>query len=203
MHGLIRTLAAASIVVGALIGAEPAISDDSGAGNTGSEGSEGSEQQVPLNIAILDVQSVFQNAAAVKSIQANMRAYIEAYRAGTQREEEEIRAAQQELASKREGLSGEEYEAERRKLEQRLLEAQARVQERKQGLDETQQQGMNAVQMALNTIVTEIASEKGITLILRKDQTVLNATALEITDEVLKRLNARLPEIEIASPRSE
>lgn len=166
-------------------------------------GDDGSEERVPLNVAILDVQSVFQNAAAVKSIQVAMRAYIEAYRAGTQREEEEIRAAQHELARKRDILSGEQYEAERRKLEQRLLEAQARVQERKRGLDETQQQGMNAVQLALNNIVTEIANEKGITLILRKDQTVLNATALEITDEVLIRLNARLPEIEIASPRSE
>ncbi len=174
-----------------------------GAGLAASQDADGTEQPVPLNIAILDVQSVFQNAAAVKSIQVMMRTYIEAYRAGTQREEEEIRAAQQELAGKRESLSDEQYEAERRKLEQRLLEAQARVQERKRGLDETQQQGMNAVQSALNTIVTEIASEKGITLILRKDQTVLNATALEITDEVLERLNARLPEIEVASPRSE
>lgn len=194
MHGLIRTLAAACLAAGALIVPALAAGDDQ---------RDQREEQVPLNIAILDVQSVFQNAAAVKSIQVAMRTYIEAYRAGTQREEEEIRAAQHELAGKREMLSGEQYEAERRKLEQRLLEAQARVQERKRGLDETQQQGMNAVQLALNGIVTEIANEKGITLILRKDQTVLNATALEITDEVLNRLNARLPEIEIASPRSE
>ena len=166
-------------------------------------GEDGANKQVPLNVAILDVQSVFQNAAAVKSIQTAMRTYIEAYRAGTQREEEEIRAAQQELAEKRKTLSEKQYEAERRKLEQRLLEAQARVQERKRGLDETQQQGMNAVQMALNSIVTEIANEQGITLILRKEQTVLNATALEITDDVLNRLNARLPTIDIAGPRSE
>jgi outer membrane protein len=192
MHGLIRTLVLACFAAGAFIGPGLAAGDDGGDSN-----------KVPLNIAILDVQGVFQNAAAVKSIQVTMRAYIEAYRAGTQREEEEIRAAQHELAKKREVLSGEQYEAERRKLEQRLLEAQARVQERKRGLDETQQQGMNAVQSALNSIVTEIANEKGITLILRKDQTVLNATALEITDEVLKRLNARLPEIEIATPGSE
>jgi Skp family chaperone for outer membrane proteins len=77
------------------------------------------------------------------------------------------------------------------------------VQERKRGLDETQQQGMHTVQMALNTIVTEIANEQNLTLILRKEQTVLNATALEITDEVLNRLNARLPTIDIAGPGSE
>jgi Skp family chaperone for outer membrane proteins len=191
MHGLIKTLVVACLAIGTCGGPGLAV------------GQDGEEKQVPLNVAILDVQSVFQNAAAVKSIQVTMRTYIEAYRAGTQREEEEIRAAQQELARKRESLSGEQYEAERRKLEQRLLEAQARVQERKRGLDETQQQGMHAVQMALNSIVTEIANEQNLTLILRKEQTVLNATALEITDEVLNRLNARLPTIDIASPRSE
>lgn len=191
MHGLIKTLMVACLAVGTCGGPSLAASED------------GSKEQVPLNVAILDVQSVFQNAAAVKSIQTAMRTYIEAYRAGTQREEEEIRAAQQELARKRESLSEEQYEAERRKLEQRLLEAQARVQERKRGLDETQQQGMNAVQRALNSIVTEIANEQGLTLILRKEQTVLNATALEITDEVLNRLNARLPTIDIAGTRSD
>jgi Skp family chaperone for outer membrane proteins len=191
MHGLIKTLVVTCLAAGTCGGPGLAAGED------------GSEKQVPLNIAILDVQSVFQNAAAVKSIQVAMRTYIEAYRAGTQREEEEIRAAQQELARKRETLSREQYEAERRKLEQRLLEAQARVQERKRGLDETQQQGMNEVQSALNSIVTEIANEQGITLILRKEQTVLNATALEITDEVLNRLNARLPTIDIAGSRSE
>jgi outer membrane protein len=191
MRGVIGIWALAWLAMIAFIGSGLAAAEDEDA------------KQVPLNVAILDVQRVFQNAAAVKSIQATMRSYIEAYRTGTQREEEEIRAAQQELAKKREVLSGEQYEAERRKLEQRLLEAQARVQERKRGLDETQQQGMNAVQMTLNSIVTEIANEKGITLILRKDQTVLSATALEITDEVLNRLNARLPTIEVASPRSE
>jgi outer membrane protein len=191
MQGLNRTLGAMVLAAAAFLGPGPAA------------GEQGVDQEVPLKVAILDVQSVFQNAAAVKSIQVKMRAYVEAYRAGTQREEEEIRAAQQELAQKRETLSGEHYEAERRKLEQRLLEAQARVQERKRGLDETQQQGMQAVQMALNNIVAEIASEQGITLILRKDQTVLNATALEITEEVLRRLNQRLPAIEIASPRTE
>jgi Skp family chaperone for outer membrane proteins len=116
MRGLIKTLVVACLAVGTCGGPGLAV------------GQDGEEKQVPLNVAILDVQSVFQNAAAVKSIQATMRTYIEAYRAGTQREEEEIRAAQQELARKRESLSGEQYEAERRKLEQRLLEAQARVQ---------------------------------------------------------------------------
>lgn len=160
-------------------------------------------EQVPLRIAILDVNRVFQNARAVKAIQSELRAYIDAYRSGTEREEEAIADAQRELAQKRDSLSPEAYDAERRKLEQRLVRAQARVQERKRGLDRAQQQGMYQVQATLNRIVTEIANERGLTLILRKDQTVLSATALEITDEVLRRLNAELSSVDVALPKVE
>jgi len=91
-------------------------------------------------------------------------------------------------------LSEAAYEQERRKLEQRLLRAQAVVQERKRNLDQTQLQGMGRIQTELNRVVTELAEERALTLILRKDLTVLAAAALEITDEVLARLNVRLPD---------
>ncbi len=158
------------------------------------------EESLPLRVAILDVNEVLRNAAAVRNIRARLHAFMEAYRTDTQKEEEEVRAAQQELGRKRAILSAEAYEVERRQLEQRLAQAQANVQQRRRGLERAQAEGMAVVQGALNRIVTEIASEQSLTLILRKDQTVLVATPLEITDEVLRRLDARLPSVEIRSP---
>lgn len=158
------------------------------------------QERTPVNIAILDVQRVFQNARALRYLQVRMREYMEEYRAETAQEEQEIRAAQQELAGMRERLSPQDYEEERRLLERRLLRAQERVQQRKHTLDQTQQMGMSEVQATLNVIVTEIAHEQALTLILRKDQAVLNATSLEITDEVLRRLDDRLPTVDLDQP---
>ncbi len=154
----------------------------------------GDQASVPLRVAILNVDRVFQEAKAVDAIRDHIRASLNAYRAQVQAEEDQIRDAQQELARKRAILTDEAYEEERRKLEQRLLRAQAVVQERKRNLDETQLQGMSRVQAELNRIVTEIANERALTLILRKDLTVLAASALEITDEVIERINIRLPD---------
>ena len=50
------------------------------------------------------------------------------------------------------------------------------------------------------SIVAEIANDLELTLILGKDQTVLVATQLEITDQVLQRLDAQLPTVEVADP---
>lgn len=194
-RSLARRLAALCLVIVASIVVTPAAPT--------ARAANGEADAVPLRIAILDIQRIFQNAAAVKALQGRMREYVEAYRAETQGEEEGIRAAQQELAGKRDALSEENYENERRTLERRLIEAQAKVQQRKLRLDQTQQEGMAAVQAMLNAIVTEIANERGLTLILRKEQTVLNATALEITDAVLRRLNERLPTVEVAGPGPE
>jgi Skp family chaperone for outer membrane proteins len=166
----------------------------------GSAGKARAEGPVPLSIAILDVERVLRSAEAVKDIRAKLRKSMDAYRTETQREEEEIRKAQQELAEKLSVLSAEDYETARRRLEQRLAAAQVKVQQRRRSLDQAQTQAMGEVQNALNGIVAEIANERDLTLILRKEQAVLVATQLEITDEVLRRLDSRLPSVEVAAP---
>ena len=153
-----------------------------------------------LKIAVLDVERVRRNAAAVQGIRNQLATYLELYRADTQREEQEIRTAQEELARKRVGLSAEGYSDERKKLEEKLADAQGRVQRRRQALERVNAEAMEQVKQSLETIVGEIAGERQLTLILRKDQAVFAAPAIEITDDVLRRLDQRLPSVPIADP---
>lgn len=157
------------------------------------------ETTVPLKIAILDVDRVLRSAVAVNDIHDKLRQYRDAYRDEIQKEEDAIRAAHQALGDARKGLSPEVYDEQQRVLNERVSRAQAMMQERRRMLDETRAKAMNEVQAVLNTIVAEIATEQNVTLILRKDQTVLVATQLEITDEVLRRLDTRLPAVEVQS----
>ncbi|MBK8907443.1 MAG: OmpH family outer membrane protein [Rhodospirillales bacterium] len=157
------------------------------------------EPPVPLKIAILDVDRVLRSAAAVNDIHDNMRQYRDAYRNEIQQEEDAIRAAHQALGDARKELSQGDYDEQQRVLNERVSRAQAMMQERRRMLDEARAKAMNEVQAVLNTIVAEIATEQNVTLILRKDQTVLVATQFEITDEVLRRLDARLPTVQVQS----
>jgi Skp family chaperone for outer membrane proteins len=158
------------------------------------------DESVVPHIAVLDVERVRRNAAAVKSIQAQLSTYVEAYRRETQKEEQEIRSARDELANKRADLSQEAYADERRKLERRLAEAQGRVQQRRSSLEQVSAVAMQQVQDVLGKVVAELAEQQKWTLILRKDQVVLFAPGLEITDEVLRRLDSRLPTVPISDP---
>ena len=153
-----------------------------------------------VRIAVLDVERVRLNAAAVKAIRSKLGTYLDVYRADTQKEEQEIRTAQDELARKRTVLSPDAYAEERKKLEDRLAEAQGRVQRRRQALEHVNVEAMEHVKQSLEVIVSEIAAERQLTLIIRKDQAVFAIPAIEITDEVLKRLDQRLPSVQISDP---
>lgn len=153
-----------------------------------------------MRIAILDVERVRRNAQAVKTIHTQLGTYVDAYRNETQKEEQEIRTAQEELARKRLIVTPEAYADERRKLEDQLIQAQNRVQERRQSLERVNAEAMQQVQDVLGRIVGDVASEQQLTLILRKDQVVFMKPDLEITDQVLQRLDKQLPSVSLSDP---
>jgi outer membrane protein len=153
-----------------------------------------------LRMAVLDIERVRLDAVAVRDIRSKLGSYLDVYRADTQKEEQEIRTAQDELAGKRAILSPDAYAEERKKLEDRLAEAQGRVQRRRQALERVNVEAMERVKQSLEAIVSEIAAERQLTLIIRKDQAVFATPSIDITDEVLKRLDQRLPSVQISDP---
>ena len=56
----------------------------------------------------------------------------------------------------------------------------------------------NDVLNALKPILEEISNEKGITILLEKGSVMLSADKMDITDEVLKKLNKSLPNIKVS-----
>lgn len=163
----------------------------------------GSAQEAPgVRLGILDVGRALRDASAVKGIRSQLNGYMDSYRTDTQKEEQSLRAAQDELGRKRTVLSAEAFAAERQKLEQRVAAAQGKVQDRRQSLERVHAEAMQKVQDALAGIVSTIAKERGLTLILRKDQTLFALPTYDITDEAMKRLDKQLPSVKIGNPNA-
>ncbi|MGF1640769.1 MAG: OmpH family outer membrane protein [Rhodospirillales bacterium] len=155
----------------------------------------------PLKIAVVDVGKVINESAAVKSINAQLRPHLEGFRADAGKVEDELRQAQEELARRLTTVfPADAYDEERRQLEQRALGAQDEMLRRKRALDQTQAAAMRQVETALNDIVLQIFTERQLSLILRRDQTAFFNPALDITDEVVKRLDEQLPTVKIDRP---
>ena len=153
-----------------------------------------------VKLAVIDIDEIRREAAAVKDIRRQIQVLDQSVHAKIQKEDQDLRAAQEELVRQRTILAPEAFDAERSKFEQRVAEFQRSVQLRKQALDKTLNDAMGQVQQGLNEVVVEVAKDFNFTLLLRKDQTVLVAKPLEVTDEVLKRLDKRLPSVKVAAP---
>ena len=156
-------------------------------------------QEEPAKIAVIDVGKVFREAAAVRSINAQLRPSLEGFRAEAAKVEEELRKTQDELARRQATtLTEDAYAAERLELERRALEAQDKMREHKRALDQAQAAAMRHVETTLNNTVAEIFTERKLILVLRRNQTAFFNPSMDITDDVIERLDQRLPSVEIA-----
>ena len=159
-------------------------------------------EPVALRIGMIDIEQIRRESSAVKDARDQIATYQNTIQAEIQKEENELRDANQELARQRTVLAPDAFSEERRKFETRLVEVQRKVQERRQELDDIQNDVMRRMNEVMAEVVVEIAQEQGFGLILRLDQSVFAAQPLLITQTVLERLNKKLPSIKIAEPAS-
>ena len=80
------------------------------------------------------------------------------------------------------------------------MQVQRTVQKRKKDLERVAAEAVKKVEAVLNKIITDVANEQSLGLILRKNQTVLVANELDITPHVLKRLDTALPSLKVSDP---
>ena len=158
------------------------------------------ENATTLNIAVININAIRNNSLAMKSIAEQVNTYRAAFQTEIRKEEESLREANQELSRQRTLLSAEAFAEKRREFEQRVSQVQQTVQQRKGKLDRVQAESMGKVQDALNKIISEIATVRGYSLILRQDQAVLANPSLDITAPVLAALNQDLVSVVVADP---
>jgi len=160
------------------------------------------QQKEPPVIAILDMQEILRESVAVKAMQMQIEELRSSYQDELRNREETLRAADQELSRQRSVLSADVYAKKRQELEQQVAAVQREVQERRQGLEKLFGGGMDQVRQALVEVVSEIAKEQGVDLVLSKAPVVLVKPELEITNEALELLNQRLPRLSLQVPQN-
>ncbi len=158
------------------------------------------ELDIPFPVAVLDVGVILRDASAVKDIQEQINKYGVKYEAEIEKQREEIRNANQELARQRTILSPDAFAEKRRQFEQRVVDVQQLVQQRQRELDASRNDAMSKVNDAYIKIVSQIATDRKLAVILRKDQTAFSSRALDVTEEILAQLNKQLPKVAVPDP---
>ncbi len=148
-------------------------------------------------IGLIDINRIFRLSTALGGVRDEVAAREQRYREEITAEEERLRNQQDELSQKRSVLSPQEFAIEEASFRSEVESLQKRVNERNQELQEIMAQSQQQVQEEAVRIIAEIALERNFALVFDASQLVIAAEQINISDEVVERLNERFPALEV------
>ena len=155
-------------------------------------------------IALVDIGGVLRAADANNRV----RELLDGQRAKFQEEfraiEVDLQQSERDLLAKRELMAKDEYDKLVTEFQARVSSVQKEIQYKRQSIDNAYQKALSDIRGLAIEVITKIASEREIDLILKRDASVIFLPHLNISDEVLTRLNERTKnariEVEIKKP---
>lgn len=151
-------------------------------------------------VVVVDVQKILQQSTAAKGIREQLEAKRNVYQAEIKKEEDRLRATEQDILKNRTTLSKEELAQKQTNLRKDVGDVEKKVMARRRALDEGFANAMKQVRTALAEIVVSTAKAQSANIVLPKEGTMWIAPELEITDTVLTQLNAKLPKVTVSIP---
>ena len=149
------------------------------------------------NVLVVDVQRILDESLAAKSVQKQIESQRSKFQTDISKEENDLRQAETDLSKAHDKLNADIYAEREQQLRQRFLTVERHVQARRKVLDQAFSDSMNRVRGGLLDIVTDVAHQHGANLVLNKQQIVWTDKAQDVTDEVLSRLNSKLPQVPV------
>jgi Skp family chaperone for outer membrane proteins len=150
------------------------------------------------SIAIVDLNLILSDSKAAK----NATKQFETIQKNT---EDEIIASDKNMLEERNKLveqqsviAPEAFELKAKDYEKKLQNYQVEKQNKLRNLEGVLQKARNEILENVKPILEELSKELGVTVILEKNSVLLSATNMDITDDVIKKLNKELPKIKVS-----
>ena len=156
------------------------------------------DQQLPATVAaVIDYQRILLESAASKSIAEQMDIRRKAFQDEIGKEEQRLHEAKKELGKQRSILSNDAFETKQDEFEKEYAQVRQLASDRRKQLEEVSAEAVNEVKSALIEIVTEIADDRGFNLVLPSSQVLFFSRQVDLTEEVLSKLDARLSQVAV------
>ena len=148
-------------------------------------------------IGVLDVDKIIQESSAVVDIQKKVDAKKIAYENEINKKQSQLESEQKKLEDKKITLSKEAFEKEVKGFEAKVDDLKTYIDRKQNSLKKASIDAMSKVNDKVKTIVSEIAKEKELDTIIPASQTLYFKDELDITAEVLSRLNKKITKVEV------
>ncbi len=148
-------------------------------------------------IAVVDMQRVMGKSKAANSARDQLDAKQKNFQSQVSKTEADLQAKDKELAKQRGLLSSEEFNKKLKDFRENAATAQRDVQQKRMKLRRAFEGAIVTIQNKVTAIVANIANEKNVDMVIPSTQSLYVKPSLDITDEVLKRLDNDLPSMKV------
>ena len=153
-------------------------------------------------VAIIDLARIIRESEATERVRKLLDEKSEEFQKEFAEREVQLLEKEKELKARQSLITEDAYQEEVRAFQQEVAAIQQDIQNKRQSLDRALQQAQDKIRNLATTIVAERASELEIDLVFKEDQLLIFRNQLNITEDVLKRLNDRTKDaqLEITEP---
>ena len=155
-----------------------------------------------LKIGVVHFQMVMHESSAGKAIQQAIQANEESFKRDMTGRREKLQQAEQELVRQQSVLSAEAFAKKRADFLEKAGEFDRDVQTHRKALEQGVDEASRTIQAATIEIINGLAHDNDISMVIDRAQVIFVEPALDLTHQVLDKLNSKLPSVAVKIPSS-
>ena len=149
------------------------------------------------NVGMVNVAKIMQNSKAAVSVRSQLQAKQKSFQSDLDSKEKALLAEDQALVKQKDSTDKAAFDKKVKDFREKAAAEQRAVQGKKAALDKSFTAALEEIQKSVLDIVKQISADKKLNLIVSTSQVLYADPALDITDEVLKQLDAKLPTVAV------
>ncbi len=148
-----------------------------------------------VSIGIIDTRKIVDESLAGKNLATQLKARQESLQKEANAMEQKLKTEEQDIISKRKDMKPEEFDIKKKAFEQEFMKSRQTILTRSSDLDTVRKKALAELQKHLAKAAADIADEKKLSMIVDRQFVILAEESLDITGEVMKKLDAAVKEI--------
>lgn len=142
-----------------------------------------------LTIGIVDMDLLMQKSSAAKDVRSQIDKKRSAYQGELKALDQKLAATKQDLMKGDAKMTPEDLKKKQGIFYEKVIAAQKKTQTEQRAMDAAVERSLNELRKKTALIIRDVAKERKIDVVLSHQAVIIAASALDITDEVLTRLN--------------
>ena len=156
-------------------------------------------QYPDTNIGVIDLNYILSESDAAVDAAKQIEDIAKQIEEEIKNTDQDLLDEQNQLIESQQIMAPAAFDEKRKEYENKVQNYNVTRQEKLMSIDRIVSESRNEVLNALKPILEEISNDMGITVLLEKNSVLLNAENMDITEEALKALNAKLPSIKVSA----